>query len=212
MSLIDDIVRDGARRMLAAALEAEVAAYIDAHTDQLDEHGRRLVVRNGHAVGRARCSPPPARSRSGRRGSTTRRVESESTGERRKFASVILPALVPQVPEDHRGAAAAVPARPVQQGLRSRTGGVPRHGGGPVRRDDHPADHTVAGRRRAPSTNATCPMWTSSTCGPTASTSTSGSRRRGCACSSSSACAWTAPRSSLPWPTATASRPARGPT
>ena len=48
-SLIDEIVRDGARRMLAAALEAEVAAYIDAHADQLDEDGRRLVVRNGHA-------------------------------------------------------------------------------------------------------------------------------------------------------------------
>lgn len=47
--MIDEIVRDGARRMLAAALEAEVAAYIAAHVDQLDERGRRLVVRNGHA-------------------------------------------------------------------------------------------------------------------------------------------------------------------
>jgi hypothetical protein len=48
-SLIDEIVREGARRMLAAALEAEVAAYIAAHADQLDERGRRLVVRNGRA-------------------------------------------------------------------------------------------------------------------------------------------------------------------
>ena len=30
-SLLDEIVRDGARRMLAAALQAEVAAYITAH-------------------------------------------------------------------------------------------------------------------------------------------------------------------------------------
>jgi hypothetical protein len=30
-SLLDEIVRDGARAMLAAALQAEVAAYIDAH-------------------------------------------------------------------------------------------------------------------------------------------------------------------------------------
>ena len=29
-SLLDEIVRDGARQMLAAALAAEVAAYIDA--------------------------------------------------------------------------------------------------------------------------------------------------------------------------------------
>src|SRR3954449_1420070 len=48
-SLIDEIVRDGARRMLAAALEAEVAAYLAAHADQLDQAGRRLVVRNGRA-------------------------------------------------------------------------------------------------------------------------------------------------------------------
>ena len=34
--------------MLAAALQAEVAAYIAAHADQVDEAGRRLVVRNGH--------------------------------------------------------------------------------------------------------------------------------------------------------------------
>jgi hypothetical protein len=46
-SLLDEIVRDGARTILAAALEAEVAAYVEAHADQLDEHGRRLVVRNG---------------------------------------------------------------------------------------------------------------------------------------------------------------------
>lgn len=52
VSPIDEIVREGARRMLAAAFEAEVAANIDAHTDQLDEDGHRLVVRNGHAVPR----------------------------------------------------------------------------------------------------------------------------------------------------------------
>ena len=47
-SLLDEIVRDGARQMLAAALQAEVAAYVEAHANQVDEHGRRLVVRNGH--------------------------------------------------------------------------------------------------------------------------------------------------------------------
>jgi putative transposase len=34
--------------MLAVALQAEVAAYIEAHADQIDENGHRLVVRNGH--------------------------------------------------------------------------------------------------------------------------------------------------------------------
>ena len=48
VSLLDELVREGARRMLAAALEAEVAAYVDAHAHEVDEDGRRLVVRNGH--------------------------------------------------------------------------------------------------------------------------------------------------------------------
>jgi putative transposase len=46
---LDAIVREGARRMLAAALEAEVDDYLAAHGAERDEHGRRLVVRNGHA-------------------------------------------------------------------------------------------------------------------------------------------------------------------
>ena len=33
-------------------LQAEVAAYIAAHADQVDEAGRRLVVRNGHHAAR----------------------------------------------------------------------------------------------------------------------------------------------------------------
>ncbi len=46
-SLLDEIVRDGARQMLAASLQAEVAAYVAQFADQLDENGHRLVVRNG---------------------------------------------------------------------------------------------------------------------------------------------------------------------
>ena len=47
VALIDEIVREGARRMLAQALQAEVDAYIAQFRDERDEHGRRLVVRNG---------------------------------------------------------------------------------------------------------------------------------------------------------------------
>jgi transposase-like protein len=90
VSLIDDIVRDGARRMLAAALEAEVAAYVDAHADQLDEHDRRLVVRNGHAVPRQVLTSSGAVEVRAPR-VNDKRVD-EITGERRKFASVIMPA------------------------------------------------------------------------------------------------------------------------
>ena len=47
-SLLDEIVRDGARQMLAAALLAEVAAYTEAHREVLDVQGHRLVIRNGY--------------------------------------------------------------------------------------------------------------------------------------------------------------------
>ncbi len=46
--VLTDIPRDGARRMLAQAVEAEVAAWIDAHDHLVDDQGRRQVVRNGH--------------------------------------------------------------------------------------------------------------------------------------------------------------------
>ncbi|MGW2370249.1 IS256 family transposase [Streptomyces sp. NPDC001667] len=88
-SLIDEIVRDGARRMLAAALEAEVNAYIAELAGQCDENGRRLVVRNGYhqprkvttAAGTVEVKAPRVNDK---------RVD-ESTGERKRFASAILP-------------------------------------------------------------------------------------------------------------------------
>ena len=67
---LDELFREGARRMLAVALEAEVEAYIAAHAGLLDEHGHRLVVRNGHAPART-ITPGSARSRSSARGWTT---------------------------------------------------------------------------------------------------------------------------------------------
>jgi putative transposase len=47
-SLIDEIVREGARRMLAQALGAEVETYIAQFADERDKQGRRLVMRNGY--------------------------------------------------------------------------------------------------------------------------------------------------------------------
>jgi transposase-like protein len=45
---LEQIARDGARRALQQAIEDEVAQYINAHREHLDDAGRRLVVRNGH--------------------------------------------------------------------------------------------------------------------------------------------------------------------
>jgi transposase-like protein len=51
-SVLDEIVREGARHMLQRAIEAEVAAYIEAHQHLRDAAGHRLVVRNGHQAER----------------------------------------------------------------------------------------------------------------------------------------------------------------
>ena len=46
-SPLDEIVREGARRMLQAAIDAEVDEFIATHASRLDNQGRRQVVRNG---------------------------------------------------------------------------------------------------------------------------------------------------------------------
>ena len=46
--VLTELLRTGARQMLATAIEAEVAAWIEAHRDVVDNSGRREVVRNGH--------------------------------------------------------------------------------------------------------------------------------------------------------------------
>jgi len=46
--VLTEILRRAAERMLAAAVEAEVAAYLARHESALDESGQSLVVRNGY--------------------------------------------------------------------------------------------------------------------------------------------------------------------
>ena len=89
-SLLDELAREGARQMLAAALQAEVAAYIEAHADEVDEHGRRLVVRNGYHQARAIATAAGAVPVRAPR-VNDQRVD-QATGERQRFSSAILPA------------------------------------------------------------------------------------------------------------------------
>lgn len=85
---LDELVQEGARRMLVTALEAEVEEYIQRHQHQLDENGRRLVVRNGRARERGvtvGCGTLPVAAPR----VNDRRVDEE--GRRRKFRSKLLP-------------------------------------------------------------------------------------------------------------------------
>jgi putative transposase len=73
--LIEDpltkVVRAGARRLLAEAVEAEVSAFVAEHSDLVDEVGRRRVVRHGYVperdvqtgVGAIRVRRPRVRDR-----------------------------------------------------------------------------------------------------------------------------------------------------
>jgi putative transposase len=51
-SPLDEIIHEGARRMLQAAIDAEVDAFIQMHEDRRDGDGRRLVVKNGRLPAR----------------------------------------------------------------------------------------------------------------------------------------------------------------
>jgi transposase-like protein len=95
-SLIDQIVREGARKMLAAALQAEVDAYIAAFADERDAAGRRLVVRNGSHQPREILTTAGAIEVTAPR-INDKRID-EATGERHRFSSSILPAWARKTP------------------------------------------------------------------------------------------------------------------
>jgi putative transposase len=86
-SPLDDLVHQGARRMLQAALESEVQAFLEQHTGKVDDQGRRLVVRNGSlparqiltGAGPLEVAQPRVRDKS------------PEVAERVRFSSSILP-------------------------------------------------------------------------------------------------------------------------
>jgi putative transposase len=96
-SLIDEIVREGARRMLAEALQAEVDAYIAQFAAERDGNSRRLVVRNGYHQSREVLTSAGAIE------VTVPRVNDKrtdpATGERRRFSSAILPPWARKTPK-----------------------------------------------------------------------------------------------------------------
>jgi putative transposase len=84
--VLTEILREGAQQMLATAIEAEVAEWIDRHAHLVDERGHRQVVRNGYhqkrklttGLGRLEVEQPRVHDR-------------RPPDQREKFASKILP-------------------------------------------------------------------------------------------------------------------------
>ena len=85
---LTEILRAGARQLLGQAIEAEVAAHIEAHADLTDASGRRRIVRHGHmperevqtGIGAVTVKRPRVRDR-----------YPQATGGRIRFTSSILP-------------------------------------------------------------------------------------------------------------------------
>ncbi len=46
---LTEVLRTGAQRLLAKAIEAEIQADLADHREFLDDHGRHRVIRNGHS-------------------------------------------------------------------------------------------------------------------------------------------------------------------
>src|SRR5690625_5848011 len=84
---LDELAREGARRMLVAALEAEVTDYIERHRGERDERGHALVARNG------RARPRKVTLGCGTVEVVQPRINDRRVvgGERQRFTSTILP-------------------------------------------------------------------------------------------------------------------------
>jgi len=80
---LDELVAEGALRMLIAGLETEVADYVERRHELVDEAGHRLVVRNGRAAERSLVT-----------GAGALKIRAPRINDRRdghRFSSYILP-------------------------------------------------------------------------------------------------------------------------
>lgn len=86
--VLTQVLREGAQKMLAQAIEAEVEDYITRHAEQRDGQGHRLVVRNGHKPARTIQTPLGVLDVCQPRVNDRR---TDEQGQRLRFTSQILP-------------------------------------------------------------------------------------------------------------------------
>jgi transposase-like protein len=96
MPSLDEIAREGARRMLAEALEAEVESYVESARAERDERGHALVVGNGHAIEREIVLGAGSVAVKAPRVNDKR---TDGDGGRKRFSSVILPPYMRKSPK-----------------------------------------------------------------------------------------------------------------
>ena len=94
--VLGEVLRQGARQLLARTIQAEVAEWIDAHAHLTDDAGRHQVVRNG--------APPRADDpyRPGANRRPTAAGPGPSAAEQRRDVHAQRPAAVPPSHQEHR--------------------------------------------------------------------------------------------------------------
>jgi len=93
---LEDLAREGARRMLMAALDAEVTEYVAAHSVERDDSGRAMVVRNGRARTRTIVTGSGTVAVAAPRVNDRRE---DDDGVRQRFTSRILPPYMRRSPK-----------------------------------------------------------------------------------------------------------------
>jgi putative transposase len=94
--VLDEIAREGARRMLIEALKAEADDYVERHCRERDEQGHALVVRNGRAPTRKVTLGAGTVEVRAPRVDDRRRDEH---GQRQRFTSHLLPPYMRRSPK-----------------------------------------------------------------------------------------------------------------
>ena len=144
---LPEILRAGARQLLGQAIEAEVAAHIEAHADLTDASGRRRIVRHGHmperevqtGIGAATVKRPRVRDR-----------DPQATGGRIRFTSSILPPYLRRAKYGRGASALALSEGHLQRRLFGGPGGAAGTGrAGPDGQHHWPAESGLVGRIRS---------------------------------------------------------------
>lgn len=95
-SALEEVLHKGAQKMLQVAIEIEVQQYIEKHQEELDEHGHRIVVRNGYLPERELLTGiGPVKVKQPRIDDRKLRKKNEGT---EGFSSSILPKYLRKIP------------------------------------------------------------------------------------------------------------------
>ena len=143
---LDELAREGARRMLMKALAVEVAQYVEAHGEERDAQGRRWSCATaGRRRGRSPAGPGRWRSRHPH--------QRQACGGGRPAPAVhesYPAALHALLTEGRRGAAHPLSAGAVDRRLSRSVAGVARRGRGRPECHQHRAPHGGVGRGVSP--------------------------------------------------------------